>query len=80
LVAAIHEYKGEQKLFIETKPDILKVIAESIDDTERIRFKPLSSFETPDPLLLIPMFIFDFLCIHPFNARRKLNREAHLHN
>ena len=53
---------------------------------ERIRFQPLSAFETPqaidrlcdafinevnkaqiDPLLLIPMFILDFLCIHPFN-------------
>lgn len=52
----------------------------------RIRFKPLSTFYTPealdnltntfidainaekyDPLLLIPMFILDFLCIRPFN-------------
>lgn len=52
----------------------------------RVRFRPLSAFETPDaverltntfveavrvekvdPLLLIPMFILDFLCIHPFN-------------
>ncbi len=52
----------------------------------RVRFQPLSAFETPeavdqltntfieaihaekyDPLLLIPMFILDFLCIHPFN-------------
>src|SRR5665648_479014 len=52
----------------------------------RIRFQPLSAFETPDavdrltntfveaintekydPLLLIPMFILDFLCIHPFH-------------
>jgi Fic family protein len=51
-----------------------------------IRFQPLSAFDTPgavdrltgtysqainsekyDPLLLIPMFILDFLCIHPFN-------------
>lgn len=51
-----------------------------------VRFKPLSAWETPeaierlceefdktlgtrtiDPLLLIPMFILDFLCIHPFN-------------
>lgn len=51
-----------------------------------VRFQPLSAFETPeamerlcdtfieevnkgeiDPLLLIPMFILDFLCIHPFN-------------
>lgn len=61
-------------------------IAESKDGKESIGFEPLSSFETPDamdklsstfieainsqqqdPLLLIPMFIFDFLCIHPFN-------------
>lgn len=52
----------------------------------RVRFQPLSAFETPgaideicaafdemmakneaDPLLLIPMFVLDFLCIHPFN-------------
>lgn len=52
----------------------------------RIRFQPLSAWETPeamseicnafdealakkeaDPLLLIPMFVLDFLCIHPFN-------------
>jgi len=51
----------------------------------RIRFRPLSAFETPDgmerlcatfrearargiydELLLIPLFILDFLCIHPF--------------
>jgi Fic family protein len=53
---------------------------------EKIRFKPVPAFQTPDmmasacdgfnramkketfdPLLLIPMFILDFLCIHPFN-------------
>ena len=52
----------------------------------RVRFQPLSAFETPgaideicaafdemmakneaDPLLLIPMFVLDLLCIHPFN-------------
>lgn len=51
-----------------------------------IRFQPVSAWETPayidaicdafqdvcndlqcDPLILIPMFILDFLCIHPFN-------------
>lgn len=51
-----------------------------------IRFRPVPAWETPaavealcaafeqamgseqiDPLLLIPMFILDFLCIHPFN-------------
>ncbi len=52
---------------------------------EFIRFKPVEAFETPramedlclchlkafeeniDPLLLAPLFILDFLCIHPFN-------------
>lgn len=53
---------------------------------KKIRFKPVPVWETPeameelcrafeeamatgeiDPLLLIPMFILDFLCIHPFN-------------
>lgn len=53
---------------------------------KKIRFQPISAFETPesmrnlcdtfidtinntdfDPLLLIPVFILDFLCIHPFN-------------
>jgi Fic family protein len=63
------------------------VIAEvAADGSSVIRFKPLSAFETPDamerltgafinginagsydPLLLIPMFVLDFLCIHPFN-------------
>ena len=62
------------------------VIREELPDgTKRIRFVPLSAWETPeamdrlyeafdealkdpelDPLLLIPMFVLDFLCIHPF--------------
>jgi Fic family protein len=52
---------------------------------DRIRFQPVSAFETPeamerlcaafanaisasiyDPLILIAMFVLDFLCIHPF--------------
>ena len=52
----------------------------------RVRFQPMSAFETPDgmerlcaalreakaagvydDLLLIPLFILDFLCIHPFS-------------
>ncbi len=51
-----------------------------------VRFRPVPAWETPeaienlcnefdkalgsgtiDPLLLIPMFILDFLCVHPFN-------------
>lgn len=63
------------------------VIAEEDADGNRfVRFQPLPAWETPeaieyicaayddaihhsdaDPLLLIPMFILDFLCIHPFN-------------
>ena len=63
------------------------VIEEELEDgTKRVRFCPAIAFETPemienlcnqflrevdrgevDPLLLIPMFILDFLCIHPFN-------------
>ncbi|MGD9676990.1 MAG: Fic family protein [Vulcanibacillus sp.] len=63
-------------------------VIEEMDSTgkQRVRFQPLSAYETPDsmetlcreflkaidnssidPLLLIPMFILDFLCIHPFN-------------
>lgn len=63
------------------------VIAEELPDGQRIvRFEPVPAWETPEavtalcnafeeamrdtelnPLLLIPMFILDFLCIHPFN-------------
>lgn len=63
------------------------VIAEEDNEGNRfIRFQPISAWETPksiealcdafddaiarneaDPLLIIPMFILDFLCIHPFN-------------
>ena len=62
------------------------IIEELADGTQRIRFQPAKAWETPeamdnlcfayeravndadlDPLLLIPMFILDFLCIHPFN-------------
>lgn len=63
------------------------VIAETLPDgTKKVRFQPVASWETAeavtalcesynealndpgmDPLLLIPVFILDFLCIHPFN-------------
>lgn len=63
------------------------VIAEELPDGQRIiRFQPVAAWETPeairvlcdafqeamqdtelDPLLLIPIFVLDFLCIHPFN-------------
>lgn len=63
------------------------VIAEKdASGNKYVRFQPLPAWETPeaiaqickayeetvatgkaDPLLIIPMFILDFLCIHPFN-------------
>ena len=63
------------------------IIAEEDEEgNKRIRFNPTPAWETPaaidaicdafdeilaqtdaDPLLVIPMFILDFLCIHPFN-------------
>lgn len=62
------------------------IAEEDIDGNKKIRFNPVASWETPemmeqlckefdeimkdnmvDPLLVIPMFILDFLCIHPFN-------------
>ena len=62
------------------------IIAETDADGNRlVRFQPVPAWETAeaidlacqaydeavqmggDPLLLIPMFILDFLCIHPFN-------------
>ena len=63
------------------------VITEELPDGHQIvRFDPVPAWETPeaitalcnafqetmqdaelDPLLLIPIFILDFLCIHPFN-------------
>lgn len=63
------------------------VIAQEDSDENRfVRFQPVPAWETPqamddickalddvlsqsdaDPLLIIPMFVIDFLCIHPFN-------------
>ena len=71
------------------------IIAEELaDGSKRVRFQPVSAWETPeaidnlcnafqsviddpelDPLLLIPMFILDFLCIHPFsNGNGRMSR------
>ena len=63
------------------------VIAETDEQGNKfVRFQPVEAWETPeaveracqafdeatqnaeyDPLILIPMFVLDFLCIHPFN-------------
>lgn len=59
---------------------------EDVEGNQKVRFVPVHAWETPeminqlcdayeeilknedaDPLLIIPMFILDFLCIHPFN-------------
>ena len=61
-------------------------VIEDGDGSKWVRFQPVPAWETPesmdrlckacqealqtgfcDPLLLMPMFILDFLCIHPFN-------------
>jgi len=63
-----------------------QITEEDASGKKKVRFRPVSSFETPDhmkrlcnefisaveagkydPLLLIPIFILDFLCVHPFN-------------
>ena len=60
--------------------------SDNVDGQQIVRFEPVPAWETPeaitalcsafeaamqdaelDPLLLIPIFILDFLCIHPFN-------------
>lgn len=62
------------------------ITQEDEDGNQSIRFRPVPAWETPsamdkictefdemvnnsdvDPLLIIPMFILDFLCIHPFS-------------
>ncbi len=62
------------------------IAQEDEQGNKSIRFQPVPAWETPayidaicdafynackdslcDPLILIPMFILDFLCIHPFN-------------
>ena len=69
-------YKGSDNVIAE----------EDSEGNKHIRFQPVPAWETPaameaicqafdeilaqsdaDPLLIIPMFILDFLCIHPFN-------------
>ena len=70
------KYKGSDNVIAE----------EDSEGNKHVRFQPVPAWETPaaidaiceafdeilaqtdaDPLLIIPMFILDFLCIHPFN-------------
>lgn len=74
------------------------VIAEEDAQGNRsIRFQPVPAWETQDamerlcqafdeaigreeidPLLLIPMFVLDFLCIHPFNEKEVTKGDANI--
>lgn len=80
-------YKFSGKSIGGTYKNSDNVIAEEDENSNRfVRFQPVPAWETAesinnlceafddalnrnevDPLLLIPMFILDFLCIHPFN-------------
>ena len=80
-------YKYSGKPFGGNYKNSDNVIAGELPDGQQIvRFEPVPAWETPeaitalcsafeaamqdtelDPLLLIPIFILDFLCIHPFN-------------
>ena len=80
-------YKFSGKSIGGTYKNADNVIAEEDNEGNRfVRFQPVPAWETPDaiealcdafddaiarneadPLLIIPMFILDFLCIHPFN-------------
>ncbi len=81
----LYRYMSQQGLggHWKTTENIISETDES--GVSRIRFQPMSAFETPDgierlcsamrearqaqsydDLLLIPLFILDFLCIHPF--------------
>ena len=80
-------YKFSGKSIGGTYKNSDNVIAEEDEQGNRfIRFQPIPAWETPDaieaicaafddimsrneadPLIIIPMFILDFLCIHPFN-------------
>lgn len=80
-------YKFSGKSIGGSYKNVDNVIAEADNDENRsVRFQPVPAWETPDaiealcaafddaiarneadPLLIIPMFILDFLCIHPFN-------------
>ena len=52
---------------------------ETPDAMERLSstFIEALNAEVHNPLLLIPMFIFDFLCIHPFNDGNGRMRRLH---
>lgn len=69
-------FKNVQNYICETKPDGSQLVrftpVEPYETEPAINaicesYQRTISVETVDPLLLIPTFICDFLCIHPFN-------------
>ncbi|MCF0141712.1 MAG: Fic family protein [Mogibacterium sp.] len=69
-------FKNTQNYIKETKPDGTEVVRftplapyETPEAIEMIcrSYSETLAMETVDPLILIPAFICDFLCIHPFN-------------
>lgn len=62
----IEEEDEKGKKFVRFKPVPAWETSESVDDLCKAFDVALSGGKV-DPLLLIPMFILDFLCIHPFN-------------
>lgn len=89
LILQLHRdlYKSSGASYGGNYKTVDNVIAETdTQGNKSVRFQPLPAWETPeamddlcrayeeavgqgemDPLLLIPMFVLDFLCIHPFN-------------
>ena len=87
ILLELYLYKYSSKSIGGKFKDSENIIEETDENgNKKIRFKPLSAFETPqaieelctsynneirkneiDPLFLIPIFILDFLSIHPFN-------------
>ena len=80
----LYAYSGSQGGYWKSVDNLIEEVDEK--GIRRIRFQPVSAFETPqtmdsiyeaferalaqdsmDPLILIPLFVLDFLCIHPFN-------------
>ena len=70
------QFKNVQNYIRETRPDSTEVIRftpvapyETPDAIAAIcdSYAQAAAAETVDPLILIPAFIIDFLCIHPFN-------------
>ena len=75
-IAHAGNFKSVQNYIKETRPDGTEVIRftplapyetpEAVEMACRSFMETLAA-ETVDPLILIPVFITDFLCIHPFN-------------